>query len=129
MLFLPLYHIIKSYLIAGALPSIIFPIVGLITSFIYLTAADDYVTCYVKEKLKDDDYDDHMKHVMRSYACWYYAYAISNPYRSLKLIFSLLYHCLQTLQVSLSYQWSLNANLHACRLRYMFHEYSLHYRV
>jgi len=32
-------------LIAGALPSLIFPIAGLVTSFLQLTAADDYESC------------------------------------------------------------------------------------
>jgi len=32
-------------MIAGALPSLIFPIAGLVTSFLQLTEADNYNTC------------------------------------------------------------------------------------
>eukprot|EP00347_Sterkiella_histriomuscorum_P003943 403362341 len=69
--------IIQCYLIAGALPALIFPIAGLVTSFLQLTSADDYLTCRNAQIYGDDpNYDDHLRHVMRSYSCWYFGYSV-----------------------------------------------------
>ena len=42
-----------------------------------MVQADDYLICLDDRRELNPYYDDHMKHVMRSYAVWYYAYTIS----------------------------------------------------
>ena len=42
--YIPL-NVIQSYLIAGSIPAIIFPLVGLATSFTALARSEDYEAC------------------------------------------------------------------------------------
>jgi hypothetical protein len=78
-------NFIKCYLIAGALPALVFPFLGLATSFISMAKASDYSACVIKETLLDKNYNDNISYALRNYSCWYFAYTISNE--SFNLLF------------------------------------------
>ena len=63
-------------MIAGALPALLFPFLGLATSFISMAKYDDYAACVNLQSVSDKNYDDKIKLVLRNYACWYYAFTI-----------------------------------------------------
>jgi hypothetical protein len=63
-------------LIAGALPALLFPFLGLATSFISMAKYDDYAACVTLQTVADKTYDDKIKLALRNYACWYYAFTL-----------------------------------------------------
>ena len=56
----------------------LFPFIGLATSYIGIVYKEEHDKCVKWQGVEtvDYDYDDHLTHVMRWYACWYYGYTI-----------------------------------------------------
>jgi hypothetical protein len=71
-------------LIAGALPALLFPFMGLATSFVSMASYEDYSRCIAALTVTDSLYTDKVKSALRNYACWYYAFTI----RKIKFVFT-----------------------------------------
>lgn len=71
----------------------LFPFLGLATSFISMASYDDYAACVSLQTVTDTKYDDKIKLALRNYACWYYAFTLCKNPKCLKIIvyFLILY--------------------------------------
>ncbi len=54
----------------------IFPFLGLATSFIAMTQFSDYQRCVTKETVTDKNYKDRIQFALRNYSCWYFAFTL-----------------------------------------------------
>ena len=75
-------------MVSGALPALIFPSLGLATSFITMIKYHDYEACVMAEQLRTNGAytTDKIKEAMRNYACWYYAFTISKTLMIIKAL-------------------------------------------
>ncbi|TNV73140.1 hypothetical protein FGO68_gene8894 [Halteria grandinella] len=66
----------ESYLIAGAIPALLFSFLGLATSFMSLARYQDHQDCVIAQQYLDSTYKDHIQLALRNYSCWHFAFTI-----------------------------------------------------